>query len=198
MELNTILNICIAHNLTFDEFFLVYMTLLARDEENHSEYLAKWFANGGKDRLRELFNSLKEKGIILKSYNAESYVPNDIQFNKNFIKNWYKQSGEMGQELFDNYVPFLNINGKLMPLRNISKKFYSLDEFYFYYSSNIGHNPDKHKEVMDLLKWGKDNGQIKYNIVEFVASHKWDELKYLKENNVDGEVTSSFNVYENI
>lgn len=58
----------------------------------------------------------------------------------------------MGQELFDNYVPFLNINGKLMPLRNISKKFYSLDEFYFYYSSNIGHNPDKHKEVMDLLK----------------------------------------------
>ena len=174
------------------------MTLLARDEENHSEYLAKWFANGGKDRLRELFNSLKEKGIILKSYNAESYVPNDIQFNKNFIKNWYKQSGEMGQELFDNYVPFLNINGKLMPLRNISKKFYSLDEFYFYYSSNIGHNPDKHKEVMDLLKWGKDNGQIKYNVVEFVASHKWDELKYLKENNVDGEVASSFNVYENI
>lgn len=198
MELNTILNICIAHNLTFDEFFLIYMTLLARDEENHEEYLAKWFANGGKDRLRELFNSLKEKGIILKSYNTESYVPNDIQFNKNFIRSWYKQSGEMGQELFDNYVPFLNINGKLMPLRNISKKFYSLDEFYFYYSSNIGHNPEKHKEIMDLLQWAKDNGQIKYNIVEFVASHKWDELKYLKENNVDGEVTSSFNVYENI
>ena len=91
------------------------MTLLARDEENHSEYLAKWFANGGKDRLRELFNSLKEKGIILKSYNAESYVPNDIQFNKNFIKNWYKQSGEMGQELFDSYPGFVEVKGEILP-----------------------------------------------------------------------------------
>ena len=36
MELNTILNICIAYNLTFDEFFLIYMTLLARDEEGHA------------------------------------------------------------------------------------------------------------------------------------------------------------------
>ena len=198
MELNTILNICIAHNLTFDEFFLVYMTLLARDEENHSEYLAKWFANGGKDKLRELFNSLKEKGIILKSYNAESYVPNDIQFNKNFIKNWYKQSGEMGQELFNEYPPFLNINGKFMSLRNIAKKFYSLDEFYFYYSATIGHNPEKHKEIMELLKWGKENDQIRIGLLEFVASHKWDELKYLKENNMQGEISSSFNVYESI
>ena len=198
MELNTILNICIAHNLTFDEFFLIYMTLLARDEENHSEYLGKWFSNGGKERLRELFNSLKNKGIILKSYNAESYVPNDIQFNKNFIKSWYKQSGEMGQELFNEYPPFLNINGKLMSLRNIAKKFYSLDEFYFYYSATIGHNPEKHKEIMELLKWGKENDQIRIGLLEFVASHKWDELKYLKENNMQGEISSSLNVYESI
>ena len=174
------------------------MTLLARDEENHSEYLGKWFSNGGKERLRELFNSLKNKGIILKSYNAESYVPNDIQFNKNFIKSWYKQSGEMGQELFNEYPPFLNINGKLMSLRNIAKKFYSLDEFYFYYSATIGHNPEKHKEIMELIKWGKENDQIRVGILEFIASHKWDELKYLKENNMQGEISSSFNVYESI
>lgn len=37
-------------------------------------------------------------------------------------------------------------------LRNISKKFYTLEEFYFYYSSQIGHNVDKHQDVMDILK----------------------------------------------
>ena len=191
MELNTILNICIAHNLTFDEFFLVYMTLLARDEENHSEYLAKWFANGGKNRLRELFNSLKEKGIILKSYNAESYVPNDIQFNKNFIKNWYKQSGEMGQELFDSYPGFVEVKGKLYSLKNISKKFYSLDEFYFYYSATIGHNPEKHREVMDILAWAKEKNLINFGILEFCASRKWEMFKEMREKGIDNKVADT-------
>ena len=174
------------------------MTLLARDEENHEEYINKWFSNGGKDRLRDLFNSLKNKGIIHKDYNPEVYNPNNVEFNKNFLKGWYKQSGEMGQELFNEYPPFLSINGRLMSLRNIAKKFYSLDDFYFYYSSTIGHNPDKHKEVMELVKWGKENDLIRVGILEFIASHKWDELKYLKENNMQGEITSSLNVYESV
>lgn len=167
------------------------MTLLARDEENHSEYLAKWFANGGKDRLRELFNSLKEKGIILKSYNAESYVPNDIQFNKNFIKNWYKQSGEMGQELFDSYPGFVEVKGKLYSLKNISKKFYSLDEFYFYYSATIGHNPEKHREVMDILAWAKEKNLINFGILEFCASRKWEMFKEMREKGIDNKVADT-------
>ena len=172
MELNTILNICIAYNLTFDEFFLIYMTLLARDEEGHAEYISKWFSNGGNNRLKDLFNSLKEKGIIHKSYNPEVYNPNDVEFNKNFIKGWYKQSGEMGQELFDKYPSYVEIKGRLYSLKNISKKFYSLDEFYFYYSASIGHNPEKHKEVIELLKWAKEKNLINFNILEFCASQK--------------------------
>ena len=87
MELNTILNLLISYNLTFDEFYLIYLTFLARDEENHPEYFVKWFSNGGKGRLKDLFNSLKEKGIIHKNYNPEVYNPNDIEFNKNYFEN---------------------------------------------------------------------------------------------------------------
>ena len=191
MELNTILNICIAHNLTFDEFFLIYMTLLARDEENHSEYLGKWFSNGGKERLRELFNSLKNKGIILKSYNAESYVPNDIQFNKNFIKSWYKQSGEMGQELWNSYPNFVEVKGKLYSLKNISKKFYSLDDFYFYYSTAIGHSSEKHHEVMELLEWAKEKNLINFGILEFCASKKWLLFKEMRDKGIDNKIADS-------
>ena len=74
------------YNLSADELLLVYLTFLARDEENHSEYFTKWFNNGGSNQLRDLFNSLKEKGIIHKNYNPETYVPNDIEFSKTFIK----------------------------------------------------------------------------------------------------------------
>ncbi|MBO7211831.1 MAG: hypothetical protein J6V44_12605 [Methanobrevibacter sp.] len=63
-----------------------------------------------------------------------------------------KNSGQMGKELFDAYEPFLRVNGKYVSLKNVAKKFYSLDEFFFFYSVQIGHNPDKHKEVMELLE----------------------------------------------
>ena len=178
-----------AYNLTAEELLLVYLTFLARDEENHTEYFTKWFSNGGQARLRDLFNSLKEKGLIHKNYNPSTYNPNDIEFNKTFIKSWIKNSGKLGQELFDEYPPFLNVNGKLFSLRNISKKFYSLDEFYFYYSSAIGLSIEKHEEIMELLRWGKKTGKIKYSCIEFVASRKWDELKLLRDQGIDSVFT---------
>lgn len=180
---------------------LVYLTFLAQDEQgNHTEYFVKWLSNGGQERLRSLFESLKEKGIIKKNYNPESYIPNEIEFNKNFIKSWIKNTGELGKELFDAYLPFININGKLVPLRNISKKFCSLEEFYFHYSSAIGHSIEKHKQVLNILKWGIEHNHIRYSILEFVCSRKWEELKLLRDNpnQYDGQVADTFDVYESI
>lgn len=74
------------YHLTADELLLVYLTFLARDEEHGTEYFRSWFENGGSERLRSLFNSLQDKGIILKSYNPKTYNPNDIEFNTNFLK----------------------------------------------------------------------------------------------------------------
>ena len=198
MELDTILNIMISYRLTADELLLVYLTFLAQEEENHPEYFIKWFSNGGKSKLKDLFESLKEKGIIHKDYNPDSYNPDDIEFNKNFLKGWLKLSGEMGKELFDAYPPFLNIQGKLASLKNISKKFYSLDDFFFFYSSKIKHNPDKHKEVMDILQWAKDNGKINFGILEYVASEKWNDLMYLRDHPQEGQIESTYSVYETI
>ena len=61
------------YNLTAEELLLVYVTYIAREENgNNITYFNKWFNNGGKDRLRDLFNSLKSKGVILKSYNTDN------------------------------------------------------------------------------------------------------------------------------
>lgn len=188
----------ISYRLTADELLLVYLTFLAQEEEGHPEFFIKWFSNGGKSKLKDLFESLKEKGIIHKDYNPESYNPDDIEFNKNFLKGWLKNSGEMGKELFDSYPPFLNIQGRPAPLKNISKKFYSLDEFFFFYSSKIKHSPEKHKEVMDILDWAKEHNKINFGVLEFVSSEKWNDLQYLKDHPQEGEVESTFNVYETV
>ena len=78
----------------------------------------------------------------------------------------------MGKELFDAYPSFININGKYAPLKDISKRFSSLDEFFFFYSTQIGHNIEKHKEVMEILKWAKDNGHLNFGILSFVISNQ--------------------------
>jgi len=170
------------YNLTADELLLIYLTFLARDEEGHPEFFTQWFKNGGQSKLRDLFNSLKEKRIILKDYNPESYIPNEIEFNKTFLKSWIKNSLQMGKELFEAYPPFLNINGKFAPLRDISKRFSSLDDFFFFYSTEIGNNPEKHKEIMEILNWSKENGYLNFGILSFVISHQWESLKILRDN----------------
>jgi hypothetical protein len=55
------------------------------------------------------------------------------------LKSWAKNTGEMGQELFETYPAFVQSGTKLLPLRNISKRFHSLEEFFFHYSTTIGH-----------------------------------------------------------
>jgi hypothetical protein len=37
-------------------------------------------------------------------------------------------------------------------LKDVSKKFDSLENFFFFYSVQIGHDPVKHEEILDILK----------------------------------------------
>lgn len=201
MELNTIINIINKYNLSADELLLIYLTFISQSEngniKNNKIYFEQWYDGTGKNKLLQLFNSLKEKGIIKKNYNPEEYDPDEIEFNKTFIKQYFKYTGELGKELYDNYPSFITINNKVYSLKNISKKFISLDEFYFYYSSTIGHNLNKHNEIIDLLKWGKENDQIRYGILEFVASNKWNELLELKNDNKINNIASSESIFIN-
>lgn len=78
-----------------------------------------------------LFESLKAKGIILKNYSPEMYDPEEVEFNKTFLKQYYKLSGELGQDLLKHYPKTLFLNGKIVYLDNVTKKFQDYPEFYF-------------------------------------------------------------------
>ncbi len=192
------LNIMGEYNLTADELLLIYLTFISRDEEPDNGYFHKWYNNNGHSQLKSLFESLKNKGVIKKNYNPKVFDPNEIEFNSNFIKKYFKHSGVLGQELFDNYEQFININGKIAPLRGIAKKFNSLDDFYFHYSSTIKHSVEKHKEVMNILKQAKEKKLITFGILEFVASQKWIDLKTLLESGIENVTIGTEDLYTSI
>ena len=202
MELDTILNIMTKYKLTADELLLVYLTFLAQSEngdpEKHKVYFKRWYDGGGKERLRTLFNSLKEKGVIVKNYNPTSYDCDEIQFNKNFLSQYWKLTGELGQELWNLYPDEIYINNMRHSLRNIGKRFLDRSEFYFWYASTIKHSKDKHKKILNILEWAKSNNLIKTSIIDFVASQQWESFeKLMNNNNLKTQVTT-YDVYETV
>ena len=88
----------------------------------------------------------------------------------------------MGIELFETYPQFGNINGNIIPLRGVSKKFDTLEDMYRYYGKVINWNPEIHQEILDVLKWAKENTQfIQFTLASFVIDRRWEDLKALRD-----------------
>ena len=109
-------------------------------------------------------------------------VPEEIPFNKNFLKCLAKSSFEMGKELREHYPRFRNINGCLTSMLGVSKKFNSLEDAYRTYGKKIHWNKELHKKIIDLLDWeaNTDNGIINYSLATFIVDEKWEDLEALK------------------
>lgn len=176
------------YHLTAEESLVIELLFLASIEEGHSEYLVKYFTiQIDRTELRDILISLQDKGIIIKSYKIPSkgqkFDPEAVEFNKNFLHNYRKFSGELGQEFFKEYPSIAIINGNEAPLKNYAKKFNSEEDFYFHYGKAIGWKLEKHQEVIELIKWAKDNNctLLNMNIADFTISKMWRSIKELKE-----------------
>ena len=186
LELNEELILMEKYKLTPTELFAVKTILLAQDNED--EYIFKFnnILNELDIKFRDILISLQNKSIILKSYKipkeGEVLKLEDIEINKLFIKSYYKASFELGKELFDIYPMFGDIGGNIISLRTVSKKFNSLEDFYRFYGKSIRWNPNTHKEIIELIKWAKENTTfINCSISSFCINQMWNELKALKD-----------------
>lgn len=173
------------YRLTPTELF-VLKTILLFDDDN--SYLYRYLQiDSNKKSFRDILLSLQNKGIILKSYKipekGEKFNPLDVEFNKNVIKTFWKASFEMGSELFETYPMFATINGAIVSIRSISKKFNTPEDAFRYYSKAINWNPEKHKEIIDLIKWEQNNEVhfINMSLSSFIIDRKWNELQALKD-----------------
>jgi hypothetical protein len=116
---------------------------------------------------------IPEEGEILNYKN--------IPFNKNFMKMYIKEANYLGKELFDAYPPFITINGKMCSIKNFTRaNLFTFEDFCIYYAKAIKQAGVTHERVMDALLFAKDNNLINYTIIEFIASHKWNEIEYIR------------------
>lgn len=173
------------YRITPNELTFIKTLLILQDEENEDlfkDYIESLYVCNVK--LREILISLQKKEIILKSYKipseGESFDPYSIPFNKNFIKNLYKSSFELGKELFEIYPQMTVINGSLVTLRGVSKHFDSLEACYFRYGKAIGWNQERHEKVLDLIKWAKERDIIKQSLSSFVINNSWLDLEAIR------------------
>ena len=104
------------YKLTAEEIMLIELLFLASIEEEHPEYLHRYLNLPiEKTNLRDILVSLQDKGVIVKSYKipkaGSSFDPESVEFNKLFLNNYRKFSGELGSEFFDVYPSIAIING---------------------------------------------------------------------------------------
>lgn len=188
--------------LTPTELFVVKMLLL-QQEDYPENYLSRFLKSSedNKNSFRNTLTSLRDKGIILKSYKipetGQVFDPLEVPINKNFFNTIFRSAFDLGKELFEHYPMFGEINGTTVSLRGISKKFDSLEDFFRFYGKQIKWNPETHKKVLDLIDWEQKNniGYINFSLATFVIENKWAELEALK----NGKITKiNFNAIKQL
>lgn len=171
------------YKLTPTELFTIKLILLAKED---GEY--KWLQRYVQIiKLRDILVSLQEKGIILKSWKlpkeGQQLIVEDITFNQNFQKQYFRASFEMGEELFNVYPQSTIVNGQIYNLKRVSRKFDSLEDAFAKYAKYIHNNPEMHQEVIELVKWGIDNGYNFTTLDSFIVDNSWMAIKAMKEGN---------------
>jgi len=170
------------YKLRPDEMFVIKVILLAQDGEY--EYLQQFntIFNG---QLRLLLESLQSKGIIIKTYKipkeGTAFIPEDVQFNQNFLKKYYRSAFEMGEELFYTYPQSCTVQGQVFNLRTVSKHFDSLEQAFQKYAKSIKNNPEIHQEIINNIKWGIENGYNFTTLDRFIIDRGGEALKAFRE-----------------
>ena len=172
------------YKLNPTELFTIKVILLAQDGDY--TYLQQFneILNG---QLRLLLTNLQSKGIIIKAYKipkeGTSFIPEDVQFNQNFLKKYYRSAFEMGEELFYTYPQSCTVQGQVFNLRTVSKHFDSLEQAFQKYAKSIKNNPEIHQEIIDNIKWGIENGYNFTTLDRFIIDRGGEALKAFKEGN---------------
>lgn len=178
--------------ITPQEWFVIRLLFLA-SEDSFPEFMRRFLTLPIEARgdVRTTLVNLQEKGIILKSYkipkSGQPFYPEEVPFNKAFINTYFRCSFEMGEELWREYPDNIIINDRLYSLKNIAKKYNSPEDFFAAYGKIIKNKPEKHQQIIELLKWAKEHTNfINFNICEFIISQKWEEIERLRDGDYGG------------
>ena len=175
------------YKINSDELLFITVILLIQEGDNNQS-INSYFSLPVSCRgsIRDLLVSLQQKQVITKEYKippaGTNFVPEDVVFNKNFIKTFYKGSFWIGKELFEIYPISTIVNGVEYKLRRVSKKFDSLEDAYRAYGKAISWKPDTHREIMELVEWGKQNNYQFTTLDSFIVDNDWLNIAAMRDN----------------
>lgn len=193
LDLKQQLTWCNTFNITPNELIL-FEVLLLLQENDDPESVKFYFelTESARGSFRDSLSRLQETGLVNKSYKIPEkgtrINPYDIPLNKTKTKHFYKCSFELGKELYENYPLSTVVNGVEYKLRRISKKFNSLEDAYLKYGKSIGWNPDKHNEIIELIKQGVANNYNFTTLDDFIVDNDWLNLEAISK---DGIINNS-------
>ena len=177
------------YQINSDELLFITVILLIQEGDDNP-YINLYFSLPASCRgsIRDLLTSLQEKQIITKEYKippaGSQFIPEDVTFNKNFIKMFYKASFWIGKELFEIYPISTVVNGVEYKLRRVSKKFDSLEDAYKAYGKAISWKPEVHKNILQLVEWGKENNYQFTTLDSFIVDNDWLNIQAMKDNSI--------------
>ena len=177
------------YQINSDELLFITVILLIQEGDDNP-YINLYFSLPASCRgsIRDLLTSLQEKQIITKEYKippaGSQFIPEDVTFNKNFIKMFYKASFWIGKELFETYPISTIVNGIEYKLRRISKKFDSLEDAYKAYGKAISWKPEVHENILQLIEWGKENNYQFTTLDSFIVDNDWLNIQAMKDNSI--------------
>lgn len=175
------------YKIDSNELLFITVILLIQEGDNNP-YINLYFSLpvGCRGNIRDLLTSLQNKQVITKEYkippSGTKFIPEDIIFNKNFIKTFYKGSFWIGKELFENYPISTIVNGVEYKLRRVSKKFDSLEDAYRAYGKAISWKPEIHQNIMQLVEWGKQNNYQFTTLDSFIVDNDWLNIAAVRDN----------------
>lgn len=176
------------YNLNPNELYVIKCLLFMQEDE--SKYLQSYLQlpESTRGNFRDILLSLQNKHLILSSFiipsKGQSLDLSQIPFNKNFLKDYYRSSFELGKELFEAYPQFGEINGKVISLRGVASKFDSLEDAYRVYGKIIHYKEEVHKEIISLVNWAKNNNILNQSLASFIVNQGWIDLKAIKDGKV--------------
>lgn len=194
MQLEEELGFMERYKLTPDELLFIKIIFLAREGTDGKDYVKRYFALPESVRMNaiSLLTILQSKQVITKEYKIPEpggvFSPHEVTFNKNFEKALFRNSFEMGKELFDCYPLSTIVNGLEYKLRRVSKKFSSLEQAFFHYGKYINWNSDRHKKIIELVEAGKKSGYQFSTLDAFIVDNDWVNLEALADS---GQLTSN-------
>ena len=177
------------YQINSDELLFITVILLIQEGDDNP-YINLYFSLPASCRgsIRDLLTSLQEKQIITKEYkippSGSQFIPEDVTFNKNFIKMFYKASFWIGKELFETYPISTIVNGIEYKLRRVSKKFDSLEDAYKAYGKAISWKPEVHENILQLIEWGKENNYQFTTLDSFIVDNDWLNIQAMRDNSI--------------